>query len=157
MGVDIECDLAVEAGGRADIADAIRSFRNKLVAEHLGVAPEEVDRETKARGSIAGAVKALEKPGRTLKRLEVESYSEITLSLAEMSDPEQAVGLDKLMALFSYGAEFHAVPRSVRKALPYVALAGVLFLLWRFTPLREVLRIDHAESAAARLWKKLRS
>jgi hypothetical protein len=157
MGVDTECDLAIEAGGRTEIAEAIRSFRNNLLAEHLGVTREEVERETKARGSIAGAVKALERPGRTLKRLEVESHPDITLSLAEMSDPEQAVGLDKLTALFSYGAEFHAVPRPIRKALPYVALAGVLFVLWRFTPLRNALRIDRPQSAAARFWKQLRS
>lgn len=28
-----ECDLAVEAGGRTEIAEAIRSFRNNLLAE----------------------------------------------------------------------------------------------------------------------------
>ena len=156
MGVDTECDLAIEAGGRAEIADAIRSFRNKLLAEHLGVTQEEVDRETTARGSIAGAVKALERPGRTLKRLEVESHSDITLSIAEMTDPEQAVGLDKLKALFSFGAEFHSVPRPVRKALVYVALAGALFVLWRFTPLRNVLRIGRRESVLTWLWKRLR-
>ena len=102
-------------------------------------------------------MKALERPGRTLKRLEVESHPETTLSLAEMSDPEQEVGLDKLTALFSYGADFRAIPRPIRKALPYVAFAGVLFVLWRFTPLRNVLRIDRPQSAAARFWKKLRS
>jgi hypothetical protein len=73
--------------------------------------------------------------------LEVESHSDITLSLAEMTDPEQAVGLDKLKALFSFGAEFHSVPRPFRKALVYVVLAGALFVLWRFTPLRNALRI----------------
>jgi phospholipase D1/2 len=141
-GVDTECDLAIEAAGRPEITEAIHSFPNRLLAEHLGVTREEVDRVIAAQGSIAGAVKTLERPGRTLKRLEVESHSDVTLSLAEMSDPEQAVGLDKLMALFSYGAEFHAVPRQVRAALPYIALATVLFVLWRFTSLRNVLRVD---------------
>ncbi len=156
MGVDTECDLAIEAGGRAEIAQAIRKFRDQLLAEHLGATVEEIERETAARGSIAGAVKALARPGRTLKRLEVEEHSDITLSLAEMADPEQAVGLDKLKALFSFGAEFHSVPRPVRKVIPYVVLAGVLVAIWRFTPLRDMLRIGRRQSAAARLWKKLR-
>ncbi len=156
MGVDTECDLAIEAGGRADIASAIRKFRDRLLAEHLGVTQEEIERETAARSSIAGAVEALRRPGRTLKRLEVEHYSDVTLSLAEMTDPEQAVGLDKLKALFSFGAEFHSVPRPVRKVLPFAVLAGTLVLLWRFTSLRERMRIGPRESAAARLWKKLR-
>jgi hypothetical protein len=41
-------------------------------------------------------------------------------------------------------------------ALVYVALAGALFVLWRFTPLRNVLRIGRRESAVALLWKRLR-
>ena len=140
MGVDTECDVAIEAGGRNEIARVIRNFRDDLLAEHLGVTREEVERETKTRGSIAGAVAALERPGRTLKRLQVESHSDITLSIAEMTDPEQAVGVDKLMALFSFGAQFHSVPRPLRKMVPYAVLAGALFALWRFTPLRNVLR-----------------
>jgi hypothetical protein len=140
MGVDTECDVAIEAGGRNEIARVIRNFRDDLLAEHLGVTREEVERETKTRGSIAGAVEALERPGRTLKRLQVESHSDITLSIAEMTDPEQAVGVDKLMALFSFGAQFHSVPRPLRKMVPYAVLAGALFALWRFTPLRNVLR-----------------
>jgi phospholipase D1/2 len=155
MGVDTECDVAIEAGGRADVTRAIRSFRDKLLAEHLGVTPEEVAGETKARGSIAGAITALHRPGRTLKPLPVEHYSDLTISLAEMTDPERAVGLDKLIALFSFGAEFHSVPKPVRKVLPYVALAGVLALLWRFTPLRQMLRFGRRESAPARWWKQL--
>jgi phospholipase D1/2 len=63
MGLDTECDLAIEASGRAEVADAIRSFHNKLLAEHLGMTQEEVERELTARGSIAAAVKALERPG----------------------------------------------------------------------------------------------
>ena len=124
MGVDTECDLAIEAGGRADIAHAIRRFRNKLLAEHLGVTQEEVERETTARGSIAGAVESAPETRAHAEAAGSRAYSDITLSLAEMTDPEQAVGLDKLKALFSFGAEFHSVPRPVRKALPYVVLAG---------------------------------
>jgi phosphatidylserine/phosphatidylglycerophosphate/cardiolipin synthase-like enzyme len=155
MGVDTECDLAIEAGGRADVSAAIRRFRDLLLAEHLGVPRAEVERALSAQGSIAAAIRSLHGPGRTLEPLEVETYSDVTLSLAELADPEKAVGLDKLFALFSFGAEFHSVPRPVRKALPYVMLAGSLFLLWRFTPLRKVLRFDRAASSATRLLKQL--
>ena len=79
----------------------------------------------------------------------------MTLSLAQLTDPEQAVGIDQLVSLFSYGIQHHAVPRQVRKALPYVAIAGGLFVLWRFTPLRNVLRGSVAGAAAAKLWSKV--
>lgn len=35
-------------------------------------------------------------------------------SASKLTDPEQAVGADRLMAQFSFGAEFHAMPRRVR-------------------------------------------
>src|SRR4030095_6517916 len=94
MGVDTECDLAIEAAGRTDTARAIRGFRDRLLAEHLGVKQDDVEQATATQNSIAGAIEKLARPRRTLKRLEVEHYDDITLSLAEMTDPEQAVGLD---------------------------------------------------------------
>ena len=37
MGLDTECDLALEAGGEQRIRSAISAFRSRLLAEHLGV------------------------------------------------------------------------------------------------------------------------
>ena len=142
MGVDTECDVAIEAAGRADVTQAIRGLRNKLLAEHLGVTTEEVARQLELTGTIGRAVEALRSSRRTLAPLEVEPYSDVTLSLAELADPERAVGIDKLMAMFSFGAEFHSAPRPVRQALPFVVLAGAVYLLWRFTPLRKVLGFE---------------
>ena len=154
MGLDTECDVAIEAGGREDVTRAIRMFRSRLLAEHLGATVEDVERAMHAQGSIAGVVNALRRPGRTLQTLEVESYSDIALSMAELTDPEQAVPLDRLTEMFSYGMQYEAIPQAVRKALPFVAIAGGLFALWRFTPLRTILRKDTAGAAAARIWKK---
>src|ERR1044071_6395421 len=42
LGVDTECDLAIEAEGEARIERAIAAFRSRLLAEHLGCAPERV-------------------------------------------------------------------------------------------------------------------
>ena len=50
MALDSECDLALEASGRTDIARQIRALRDRLLAEHLGVPPERVAREIEARG-----------------------------------------------------------------------------------------------------------
>jgi hypothetical protein len=92
---------------------------------------------------------------RTLSPLEVEPYADVTLSLAELADPEQAVGLDKLMAMFSFGAEFHHAPRPVRQALPFVALVAGAYLLWRFTPLHKVLRLRRRRSTVANVLRRL--
>ncbi|TMA10561.1 MAG: hypothetical protein E6J89_10290, partial [Deltaproteobacteria bacterium] len=37
MGLDTECDLAIEANGNVQIRHGIARFRNRLIAEHLGV------------------------------------------------------------------------------------------------------------------------
>ncbi|MDA3969971.1 MAG: hypothetical protein PF442_01330 [Desulfobulbaceae bacterium] len=39
MGLDTECDLALEAGGQQRLKTAIAAFRNRLLAEHLDVSP----------------------------------------------------------------------------------------------------------------------
>ncbi len=42
MGMDTECDVLIEARGEAHVAEVIRDFRDRLIAEHLGVAPRAV-------------------------------------------------------------------------------------------------------------------
>ena len=42
MGMDTECDLAVEAGGDARVRAGIRRIRDRLIAEHLGMAVDAV-------------------------------------------------------------------------------------------------------------------
>ena len=39
MGFDTECDVFIEARGRADVSDAIVALRDRLLGEHLGVEP----------------------------------------------------------------------------------------------------------------------
>jgi phosphatidylserine/phosphatidylglycerophosphate/cardiolipin synthase-like enzyme len=140
MRVDTECDLALEAAGRADVAQAIRGLRDKLLAEHLGATPGDVARQVEATGTIRGAIEALRSDRRTLSPLDVEPYSEVTLSLAELADPEEVIGVDALAALFSVGLDRHRLPAPARLGLAALALAGAAYLVWRFTPLRDVLR-----------------
>jgi hypothetical protein len=136
MGVDTECDVALEAAGRADVARAIRGLRDKLLAEHLGVGAEEVARQLEATGTIAGAIESLHSERRTLSPLEVESYSDVVLSLAELADPEDAIGLDELTAFFTVGVERHRLPGPARLGLVAIAIAGAAYLVWRLTPRR---------------------
>src|SRR5690606_1463199 len=44
MGVDTECDLAVDAAGDARLAAGIRQVRARLLAEHLGLPVDETTR-----------------------------------------------------------------------------------------------------------------
>ena len=58
MALDTECDLVVESRGQARVAEAIRGFRERLLAEHLDTEPERVREEVEKAGSLNGAIAA---------------------------------------------------------------------------------------------------
>jgi phosphatidylserine/phosphatidylglycerophosphate/cardiolipin synthase-like enzyme len=66
LSLDTECDLAIEAGGRADVTAAIAALRDGLVAEHLGVTAPEVRERLRAGGSLIRVVEELGQGERTL-------------------------------------------------------------------------------------------
>lgn len=67
MGLDGECDLAIEAIDRPDVARAIVQLRHRLLGEHLGVAPDRVAAEVEDKGALAPAIASLAHGPRTLR------------------------------------------------------------------------------------------
>ena len=66
MGMDTECDLAVEAAGDAQICAGIRHIRDRLVAEHLGLAVDAVAPGLERAGSLRALIDAHQAADRTL-------------------------------------------------------------------------------------------
>ncbi|MBY6264319.1 phospholipase [Azospirillum sp. 412522] len=94
QGLDTECDLAIECppGDHPEVCRAIRSVRTRLIAEHLGVAVEEVERVEEATGSLTAMVDRLVRPsGRTLRPLEPQPLTEIECRLVDerLLDPDR--------------------------------------------------------------------
>jgi phospholipase D1/2 len=150
MAVDTECDLVVEATGRQGVSEAIRDFRERLLAEHLDSQPERVREEIARAGSIHGAIAAFRAQPRTLRQFdELPEWSDTVLTVASVADPEEPIALETLLS------ERHAeeVVTSEKPAWgKLVAILGTLVALaalWRFTPLREV-----ATAEAAIAWAK---
>ncbi|HTO55827.1 MAG TPA: phospholipase D-like domain-containing protein, partial [Myxococcota bacterium] len=57
MGFDSECDVVLESQGRLDLRSAIAGLRNRLLAEHTGGSPEEIEsRIARAGGSLLAAI-----------------------------------------------------------------------------------------------------
>jgi phosphatidylserine/phosphatidylglycerophosphate/cardiolipin synthase-like enzyme len=69
LSLDTECDLAIESGGRGDLARAIGGLRDDLLAEHLGVPQARFREALERRGSLIAAVEALRGGERTLQPL----------------------------------------------------------------------------------------
>ena len=92
LRLDTECDLTIDAGqpGNAAAAATIVSLRDELLAEHLGVAPQEVAAKVMAGGSLIAAIESLRSEGRSLRPIETPQLSDVEKWLAdnELLDPE---------------------------------------------------------------------
>ena len=52
MGLDTECDVAIEAGGAPAARQAIRRLRDGLLAEHLGATPDQKQKRHERSGDL---------------------------------------------------------------------------------------------------------
>jgi phosphatidylserine/phosphatidylglycerophosphate/cardiolipin synthase-like enzyme len=96
LGVDTECDLAIEARGPSTRA-AIARLRNSLLAEHLVRSPEEVGRAI-AEGGLIAAIERLN-PGRGRLRpypIESDDGPKEPLPGTALLDPAEPLDLDYL-------------------------------------------------------------
>ena len=92
QGLDSECDVIVDAGLAANRGSeaAMTALRYRLIAEHLGCAPEVVAAREQEEGSMIAAIEALRGPGKTLDLLDMEELGDVQIALAdnEVLDPE---------------------------------------------------------------------
>lgn len=89
MGLDTECDLAIEATDET-ARTAILAIRDGLIAEHLGVEPAEIGPAIAREGGLIAAIERLRGPGRSLRPYQVPNLSAVEEWLAdnEVLDPE---------------------------------------------------------------------
>jgi phosphatidylserine/phosphatidylglycerophosphate/cardiolipin synthase-like enzyme/uncharacterized membrane protein YdjX (TVP38/TMEM64 family) len=144
MGLDTECNIAVEARGDRAKAQAIAELRNRLLGEHLGVDPAIFARRLAEIGSLIGAIESLRGNARTLTPLGVDSVSELDTPLvdAALMDPEAPVDPDTLLNDF--------VPEETRPPArdrlvgiaAFILVLAVLAAAWRFSPLHLWLNLE---------------
>ena len=98
MGMDSECDLAVEAGGDAQVRAGIRRIRDRLVAEHLGLAVDAVSLEIERSGSLCALIDAHRGADRTLLPIEpvTDQVAEPSTVLRATIDPGEPLGFGTL-------------------------------------------------------------
>jgi phospholipase D1/2 len=136
MGLDTECDVAIEAKGEARVAEVVRGFRNRLLAEHLGKSPEEVDAKHRELGSLSRTIEALKSEERSLLPYEhLDDPSEALIAFAGVADPEKPVPLDRLIEEFAPDTSTRPSVPPWLSVLGLVLAVGALAALWRYTPL----------------------
>jgi phosphatidylserine/phosphatidylglycerophosphate/cardiolipin synthase-like enzyme/uncharacterized membrane protein YdjX (TVP38/TMEM64 family) len=162
MGLDSECDVVIESRGRPEVAEAIVAMRDKLIGEHLGMAPETVADAIARAGSLHGAIEALGPQGdaRSLKPFEdLKEWPEAIVEMAAVADPEEPIAPDFLsLERFSEYEKGTEKPAWARLGL----IAGVFLLLaaiWRFTPLAGIITAENtiawAHDFGSRWWAPL--
>jgi phospholipase D1/2 len=140
MGLDSECDLAIEAENEEQ-NHAIKAFRQRLLCEHLGLSSDELEELLSEHGSLITLIDARENASRTLRSLDCEIDEDIDglTPTADYIDPERPVDSVQMSRKLVPIDE----PKSPKKQIIIAALVLLAVIamtaLWKWTPLNELL------------------
>jgi phospholipase D1/2 len=160
LGLDTEADIAIEARGRPQVANAIRRFRDRLVAEHLGVPVEKLRVEIERVGTVNGAIQVLMHEGRSMRELDhLPEWSDAVINVAAVADPDEPIALEALLV----DRHQDEPDRKEAPAWGHIAMIVAVVLgltaLWRWTPLAHTVRaetiIGWAKDFASHWWAPL--
>jgi uncharacterized membrane protein YdjX (TVP38/TMEM64 family) len=154
MGLDSECDLAVDAEVEPASVPLVTALLHELLAEHLDCTPDRVAAELSRGDSLVEAIDALSVSDRCLRPLETGTADWSTDLLASgvaVADPESPASWETLRTLFPSEALPRRLDLGAHGWSTLLGLAGLvlLALAWRFTPLGGWLAPEALESFAA--------
>lgn len=152
MGIDTECDLAIEAQA-PEVAKSIASIRNRLLAEHLGVEPQKVAQALEHHGSLIKAIETLQGNDRTLKVLEAKLDPEIDQLVpdGELIDPERPVDPQRLVEEMVPEEELPQAGRHILGIALALLAVAILAVAWRWGPLHQWLDMDTLHALAGEI------
>ena len=143
MGVDTECDLAIEATAQSH-RTAIARIRNRLLGEHCGVTEDEVAVAIERSGSLVKAAESLSANGHRLLPIDDGEPDKAGLaSLAErIADPTRPLRLKQWMwrVLARAARPSRAIVAAMALGLPLLALT----IAWHFSGLSHFASIGRA-------------
>jgi len=132
MGVDTECDVAVDAVSDSDTRAGIRRIRDRLLAEHLGLATDDVSRGVEHAGSLRTFIDSRQHEEHTLVRIELPP-EETTPSEAarNIADPEEPIAFGSAVGELVPPADATNRLRPVPvPTIPIAVLAMAFASLW---------------------------
>ncbi|SCY29153.1 Uncharacterized membrane protein YdjX, TVP38/TMEM64 family, SNARE-associated domain [Nitrosospira sp. Nl5] len=151
MGFDTECDLVLEANGDSRISDVIRAFRNRLLGEHLGMAPAEVEARLSREGSLIRGIESLCGAGRSLTPLKFRVTPDMDALVpdSQIVDPDRPIEADRLIKEFVPPAQRKPVRRHIALIVSILAAILGLAAAWHWSPLREWVNVETLVSLGA--------
>jgi phosphatidylserine/phosphatidylglycerophosphate/cardiolipin synthase-like enzyme/uncharacterized membrane protein YdjX (TVP38/TMEM64 family) len=147
MGLDTECDLAVEAETQAH-KRAVAEVRNRLIAEHWGTDARTVEQAVASGEPLMQALSRIGDTQHTVRRLPADTYGDTASDIVlDLGDPECAVTprrfIDNVLGLKRRRYEIRWVIRIAALIAALLALIG----LWNWSPLDEWVELERFGAA----------
>ncbi|MCF7935167.1 MAG: VTT domain-containing protein [Synergistales bacterium] len=146
MGLDTECDLALEAWSDPRLEESIRAFRNRLIGEHLDVSPEALQKAVEREGSLLRGIASLPWGERKYvypMEVDVPRWFDVVPLNEELLDPERPVTKEEILEKFLPEPGREGAQRGpLLQLLLFAALLGGMALAWRYTGLQEVVNLE---------------
>jgi uncharacterized membrane protein YdjX (TVP38/TMEM64 family) len=133
MGVDTECDLAVNACGEPRVRTGIRRIRDRLLGEHLSLQPDVVSQQLEHGGSLRQLVDRHARGEHTLVRVELPARPEEAPSEAvrAAADPDEPIGLATPVGELVPAVDARRDGSPLRLwVLPSIVLAAAVVVAW---------------------------
>ena len=149
MGLDTECDLAIETD-EPRVEAAVDALRDRLLGEHLGVEAAAVADAIHRNQSLIAGIESLRGRRRTLEPLDISLDPELDKLVpdAAIIDPERPIDADQLVSEFvPRGGRPHAGRRIAIFAAFIIGVAA-LAAAWHWGPLASLLDQEALEQAA---------
>jgi phosphatidylserine/phosphatidylglycerophosphate/cardiolipin synthase-like enzyme/membrane protein DedA with SNARE-associated domain len=146
MGLDTECDAALESGGRSEVRRAIRDFRHRLLGEHLGLEPQRLEEELKKAGSYAELIAKDFDNGRGLDTLPAKVTDTEDMSVPpplRLADPERPIDPEELVEQFMAGDSVSERGAGLLKFFALICGLTILAGLWRWSPASQYLDAEN--------------
>lgn len=132
LGLDTECDIAIESTGLSHLEAGITRLRNRLLAEHLDTDPQTVAETIEKNGSLIKAIEHLRShKSRSLNPLEPElvnlnSLEDIT-NRQTLVDPYEPLEPDYLMhSSLDLKERFNIKKRAIAFVVFLISLVGLV-------------------------------
>ena len=142
MGLDTECDLAIESVEPGDeISTYIAGIRSRLLAEHLDCEAREVDEAMREQDGLVRAVESLSGDGRSLRPLDWDVSAEVDDLVPDsgLIDPDEPFSPDYFVNEYVPKSGKSSSRKRVMLFIGLVVLLLGLAAAWRWTPLQELL------------------
>lgn len=152
MGLDSECDLAIEAENEEQL-QAIKAFRQRLLCEHLGLKNDELEALLTQHGSLIKLLDARENASRTLRTLDCEIDDSIDglTPTADYIDPERPVDSVEMSRKLVPIDESKSPKKQIVIAAMVLLAVIALTALWKWTPLNEFLTPENLKQLISTL------